>query len=78
MKVFIITKVVGCRPLTLLKLTLSRIRFNSRECLNNVQLRSVALVMPVIRRSKSQNLFFLSKNAELNKQWIRLAEEEIG
>ena len=29
MKVFIVTKVAGCRPLTLLKLTLSRIYFKN-------------------------------------------------
>ena len=68
LKGFIVTKVAGCKPLTLLKLTLSQICFKNsakittlcfREWLINVQLQSVLLVMPVMKRNKLQNFIFL-------------------
>ena len=67
-KVFTVAKVADCRPLTLLKLTLSQTAFKNlakittlclREWLINVQLRSVLLVVPVMKRNKLQNLIFL-------------------
>ena len=66
-KVFIVTKVASCKALTLLKLTLSQICFKNsakitascfRERLINVQVRSVLLVMSIIKRSKLKNSIF--------------------
>ena len=68
MKVFAVI-ITGYRPLAFQKLTLSHtVCFKNsaktttlyfRECLINVQLRSVLLVMPVMERNKLQNFIFL-------------------
>ena len=67
-KVVIVTKVAGCRPLTLMILTLSQMFFKNpakittlcfKEWLINVQFRSVLLVMPVLKRYKLQNFILL-------------------
>ena len=85
-KVFIVIKVVVCRSLCLLKLTLSQIFHNSakittlryREWLINVQLRILLLVMPVMERNKLQNFIFLEKLRGKVSSGFVLSIAEIG
>ena len=69
-KVVIVTKVAGCRPLTLMILTLSQICFKNpakittlcfKEWVINVPFRSVLLILPVLKRYKLQILFCSKK-----------------
>ena len=84
MKVFIVTKVAGSRPLTLLKLTPSQICFKNSAKITTLLLHCIlengvnkcaapkcTSVSASNEKKQTAKFQFPLKNAELHKQWIR-------